>query len=324
MEISEKSKKNEILAAYEDLLKKVSQENQASHQQTIIREKEEALVQNAASITEDKIVKKLADVKINVGQALDALEQELTEEHKKLHDIRTAIAIESRNLEEVHEIRKNADSLAALLLAQKESKLRFEKEMADVRAKWEHEKEQIAIEQKEYNENQQKQRARQKEEYTYAFELAKKKDIDAFEQKKELLERELAQTKIETLEVLQEREAAIQAKEEDFIRYKKQVEQFPAELEKSIKATQKEVQDTISREYEQRIALDKVEYTSERKLNQQIISTLQLKIKEQDDIIKQLTHKTDLAGQQTQEIALKALESASKMRFLGSVEDKSM
>lgn len=48
IEISEKSKKNEILAAYEELLKKVSQENQVSHQQTIIKEKEEALVQAAA------------------------------------------------------------------------------------------------------------------------------------------------------------------------------------------------------------------------------------------------------------------------------------
>ncbi len=324
MEISEKSKKNEILAAYEELLKKVNQENQISHQQMIVKEKEEELVNIAASMTDNKIVKKLADVKIHVGQSLDMLEQELIEEYKRLTDIRTAIQIESKNLHEIHEIRKSADSLAALLLTQKECKNRFDKEVAEARAKWEHEKELIELEEKERTENRKRQLAREQDEYHYAFELKKKKDLDTYEQKKETLERELAHLKIETLKALEERELIIKAHEDDFAHYKKQVELFPAELEKTIKATQKEVQERIARDYDQRIALDQAAHASECKLNQQIISTLQLKIKEQDDLIKHLTQKTDLAGKQTQEIALKALDSASKMRFYGSVEDKSL
>ena len=85
-----------------------------------------------------------------------------------------------------------------------------------------------------------------------------------------------------------------------------------------------EVEERISNTYDQRIALEQAENTSERKLNQQTITTLQLKIKEQEELIKQLTKKADSAGQQTQEVALKALDSASKMRFYASVEDKKM
>lgn len=324
MEISEKSKKNEILAAYEELLKKVKEGSQTSHQQTIIKEKEETLVKTVTNMTEDKIVKKLAEVKINVGQSLDSLEQSLMEEYKKLSDLHTAIQIESKNLQEIHEIRKNADSLAALLLAQKEHKNRFEKEMTESREKWEQEKELFEMKEKSFREDCKRKHAREEEEYYYAFELKKKKDLDAYEQKKEDLERGLHQTRVATLKALEDRELAVKSHEEEFARYKKQVEQFPTELEKTVKATQKEVQERISREYDQRIALDQAEYTSEYKLNQQIITTLQLKIKEQDELIKNLAQKTDLAGQQTQEIALKALESASKIRFYGSVEDKSL
>ncbi len=323
-EISEKSKKNEILAAYEELLKRVSEENQVSHQQTIIKEKEETLVQTAAGMTDEKIVKRLADVKIYVGQSLDKLEQELTEEYKRLSDIQEAIQIESKNLQEIHEIRKNADSLAALFLTQKEYKSRFEKEIAEARVKWQHEKELAEAEQQEYREALNRQRTRAEEEYYYAFELKQKKDADAYQQKKETLERELIEKRTATLKELEERELIIKMQEEEFARYKKQVEQFPAELEKAVKAVQKETQERIANGYDQRIALEHAEYASERKLNQQTIATLQLKIKEQEDVIRHLTQKTDIAGQQTQEIALKALDSASKMRFYASVEDKKM
>jgi len=48
---------------------------------------------------------------------------------------------------------------------------------------------------------------------------------------------------------------------------------------------------------------------------------LQLKIKEQEEFIRQLTHKTDEAGTQVQTIALKALEGASFHRYHPATEE---
>jgi len=55
----------------------------------------------------------------------------------------------------------------------------------------------------------------------------------------------------------------------------------------------------------------------ERKLNKQVVSALEAKIKEQEAYIRQLTQKTDQAGQQVQNIALKAIEGASSQRIFG-------
>ena len=54
----------------------------------------------------------------------------------------------------------------------------------------------------------------------------------------------------------------------------------------------------------------------ELKLKDQIISNLNLKIKEQESLITQLTKKSDDASSKVQEIAVKAVESSTKVRFV--------
>jgi len=53
----------------------------------------------------------------------------------------------------------------------------------------------------------------------------------------------------------------------------------------------------------------------EIKLLQQTISSLQSKIKEQDTLIASLNEKANTAGSQVQTIALKALDSATSLRY---------
>jgi len=57
------------------------------------------------------------------------------------------------------------------------------------------------------------------------------------------------------------------------------------------------------------------EVEGERKLNQQIIAALEKKIKEQEELIHQLTEKANEAGRQVQDIAIKAIEGASMQRI---------
>ncbi len=53
----------------------------------------------------------------------------------------------------------------------------------------------------------------------------------------------------------------------------------------------------------------------ENKLSQQAITSLQAKIKEQDSLVASLNEKANTAGAQVQAIALKALDSASSLRY---------
>jgi hypothetical protein len=57
------------------------------------------------------------------------------------------------------------------------------------------------------------------------------------------------------------------------------------------------------------------EIDGERKLNKQMVLSLETKIKEQQEQIRQLTQKANEAGLQIQSIAVKAIEGASGQRL---------
>jgi len=331
-EISEKSKKNEILAAYQELLGQVGQKKQESHQEEKKKQQEQEIVQTASEMAPDRIVKNIADVKVCITQALDSIEQQLEDEYRKLSDLQTAIQLESANLEELHEIKQSADSLEALLLAQKEYKARFEEEMtqrkfsfenemAEAREVWEKEQERIALEQKEFKETVKKTRSRDEEEYKYSLQLERKKDSDAYEAKKQALEKNLTEQTEAKSKEFAERDAALKLQEDEFKQMRINIEQFPHELEKAVQETEKTTKENLERTYKYQMDIFAKEIDGERKLNQQIISSLQGKIKEQEQLIKQLTQKTDDASSQVQSIALKALESSSNIRFIGGFEE---
>ena len=331
-EISEKSKKNDILAAYQELLDHIEQNKQESHQESKKKQQENDIVATASTMTSDRIVTNIAEVKVSIGQALDNLEQRLTDEYRKLSELQAAIKIETSRLHDLHEITLNADSLEALLQAQKEYKIRFDQEMNDRKTQleltiseakmaWEKEQERIQQEQKELKESIKKSRIREEEEYIYTLQLERKKDHDTYVAKKAALEKELVQKKDDFLKECTEREVSLKSQEEESKSIRIRFEQFPHELEKAIRETEKTTKEELERTYKYQIDIAAKEVEGERKLTQQMISSLQNKIKEQEQYIKQLTQKTDEASNQVQTIALKALESSSNMRFLGSFDE---
>ncbi len=95
----------------------------------------------------------------------------------------------------------------------------------------------------------------------------------------------------------------------------KRVESLQKELEKAVKDTEKTITERLTFTYKHEAGLAAKEIEGERKLYQQKVSALEMKIKEQEELIKQLTQKTNEAGLQVQNIAIKAIEGASQQRL---------
>jgi len=330
--ISASSKKNEIFEAYQELLAKVSETKQVSHQEIKQKQEEITVVNKATEFKVDKIIANIADVKLTVSQNLDTLEQRLVSEYRRLQELREAIILEVTELEEIHQIRKNVNTLEALLLAQKEYRARFEEEMEDTkksfdlevlekRIAWKKEQEEADIERKERTMRIKKEREREEEEYTYAITLERKKSEDAYAARQSALEKELEDKKIRVNQDLKNREEAIVAAETELKTLKNQVDKFPHELENAIANTEKETRESLERMYKHQIELSTAEIEGERKLKNQTISMLQAKIKEQEEFIHQLTQKTDDATHQVQTIALKALEGSSFHRYYPAMDE---
>lgn len=243
-------------------------------------------------------------------------------EYRQLVDLQAAKLIESQNIKDLYGIKENADSLSALLLAQRNRKAQFEQEMEETKKHWE--LEQAAFEQlgKERKETVNRDRQREEEEYAYDTQLQRKKDADLYEARKQELNHALEEAKARFEKEFAERKATIEAQEEEFKQMQEQVSTFPEQLEQAINSAKESTREQIETMYKHQIELATKEAESERKLKEQTIAALQAKIKEQDAFIKQLTNKADTSTNQVQEIALKAIEgSSSRTRFYGAQPD---
>ena len=321
-EISEKSTKNQILQAYTETLAKLKEQKQDDRKADKKKDEENKIVKQASDNSVEKIVTGIGAAKIEIMSELDNVSEKLSLEFKKLEDIKKAIEIESNYLNEIYEIKTNTDTLSALLTAQKDKrtsfdaemenkKTVFEEEMMQKRILWKQEQESYENSKKERENQLKKERQREDEEYNYNLQLNRKKEIDTYEQKKVLLEKELHDKKASVEKDFVERESTIAEKEKGHAELKSKVEQFPKQLENAIKETEKSVLEKIEFKYKHQSELEQKEIAGERNLNKQMIVSLENKIKEQAEQIKQLTQKVNEASQQVQTIAIKAIESAA-------------
>lgn len=332
--ISSSNTKAQLLKAYEELLIEVQEKKQENLKEVHVQKEEAKKVEVASSKNEEGIVKDIANLKLKISEMLDKTGHGLLEEQHQLKEIQDAISIEKKNLKDLYDISVNADTLAALLMAQEEKrrsfdegiatkenefnekmaieKVRLEVEINQTRADWEKEKQLHTLQLSEDKEQFEKLRKREEEEYKYTLEQNRKKEQDAYDLKKAIQEHELAEKRVAFDKDISEREKVVTEVEQELIGLRKKVEQYPKELEKAIAETEKRVKQQLEITYKFEKDLQTKETEGELKLREQTITTLQEKIKEQESLIKQLSQKADGSEKTVKDIALKAIESTSK------------
>jgi hypothetical protein len=332
-EPSEKNTKNEILKAYNDLLKKVQEEKTTDRKTEKKREEEKEVITHAGEITVEGVVNRLAALKLDIGKSLEDVEDKLTTEYKRFAELRQAVEIEKKNLQEIHEITLCADSLVTLLRAQKEKKIEFEQEIEEEKHGFEEEMEQRRLEWKKEQDSMdlaikerkirtEKDRKQEEDDYLYNTQKKRKLEEDTYISKKASQEKELAEKKQQFERDSADRERAIVEREKEYQELKIKAETFPQTLQKAITETEVRITGAIEIKYKHQADLLTKEIEGERKLNQQMVSTLEAKIREKDELIKQLTLKVNDSGKQVQDIALKAIEGATRPTIIREVSEK--
>ncbi|MBA3537569.1 MAG: hypothetical protein H0T84_13345 [Tatlockia sp.] len=130
-EVSVKNTKNEILEAYHEALEQLKTAKKASKQEIKVVEEKKETISKAVSHSTDAIVQNIAILKLSLVRSLEDIEEQLLVSHKQLMTLQQAIELQSKELSDLHEIKFNADSLGALLQAQKEKTMSFDKEMKE-------------------------------------------------------------------------------------------------------------------------------------------------------------------------------------------------
>jgi len=331
--LSPTSTKSEILNAYNELVKKIQESKQENPKAEQEKKVKETTVESAAKLTDEEIIGAISALKLSLNSKLDKIEDDLTTERQKLAKIREAISVEDQRLKDLYQINAGADSLAAILAAQKEKKEEFEREMADRKNELEEQIKQEKLnrdketklweeKRKEAEEALKKQRTREEEEYKYNLQLARKKDKDEYEQKKAKLEQELIQ-KMESFESgIKVREQTVAAAEKELAELRLKAESFPSELEKAVQEAINETTARLDKDYKFEKQLLLKDHEGEIKLKNQQIESLMAKIKDLELQLKQAYSKAENAENNSKEITLKAIQSSGQIKIIEKEEPR--
>ena len=343
--VTTKSTKNQILDAYNALLKQQQEKKTEEPKKVQVQQQKLELTEKAKSLSHEGIVKNITDLKVSVASSLDKLGENFVSEFKKFEELQQAINIEKQNLEDLYQLSANTDSLAVMLLAQKEKRDQFEQEMelrkkelndqivatkekhelemVEKRAAWKKEQADYQYAEMDQTEKIKKERDREEEEFQYNLKITRKKGADQFEEKKQKQEKELAEKKAAFQKEFADRKAAIEEAETELNELRKKAAEFPSELEKAVTGAIQSTTEKLESNYNFEIKLREKEVEGEIKLKDQTIATLNAKIKEMDTAMKEMSQKTIKAESSVKDIAIKAIESSSKPYFVDRTKEKS-
>ncbi|MFW6248452.1 MAG: hypothetical protein ACOC4J_01630 [Bacteroidota bacterium] len=344
-EISLKNTKQQILDAYNDLLSKIKEKKAEEPKKVQEMKRNEVTLKKAADLSGEGIMKDLTNLKSNISTTLDTLSDKLLTRYKTFEELEEAIQLEKKNLEEMYQLTAETDSLAAMLNAQKETKREFEmsmqeqkqafeslmkerkadfeKEMAEQKAAWTKLKQNTETTEAEAADKRKKEREREEEEYQYALKLSRKKDTDLYEEKKQKLEKELEEKRLLFEKEFAQREELIKRSEAELQDLRMKSENFPAEMENAVQTAIKDTTEKLQMQYDFNKELVEKQHQGEVKLKDQIIQTLQVKVKDLEAQLKESSQKTTNAEITVKDIAIKAIESSSKPHYIDKFRETS-
>jgi hypothetical protein len=329
--------KKEMLEAF-NLLKQKFQEKSETEMKPEKEKrarKEQEIVQIADIVASDSVVKRVNDLKVEIGTSLSDITGKLEEETERYNKIKEAIDIKNKELQELFEIDNSAFTLAALLESQKQKKLEFESEIEQrkkliedeinlTKAQWEKEKKEYLDQLEEQKKENEKIRKRQKEEYEYNFnreqEQKKSKLKDEIEQLTKNLEKKKEDFEKKVLEKedeLLQRDLAISEREKIVGDLHKRVDAFPKELETKVNQAVKEATDALKADAKKNEELIVKGFEGEKNVLMTKIESLEKVVDVQKKQIETLSKQLENAYSKVQDIAVKAVAGSQNYNITG-------
>ncbi|HAR96203.1 MAG TPA: hypothetical protein DCR97_09610 [Deltaproteobacteria bacterium] len=328
------STKQEMLDAYHAVLKQLHEKDEAElkPERKVEEKKRKDAVQVAEGLSSEGAIKDIASLRVEISKILTQISDKLDEEVGKFRKAQEAIRFKQSELEELYGIEKQAMSLAALMEAQNRKQQEFEARTASekeqlaqqiqaTRVQWDEEKKLREAQIKEWDAAEKKRRDREREEFDYGFKREQKVAIEALQDEKSRLEKEISTKRIELEAGLSSREKAIAEREAEFMELQKRASAFPKELETAVARTIKETSDRIGQDAKAREELLRKEFEGEKNVLRTRIESLEKSEKDQREQVAKLSQQLEKAYQKIEDVAVKTIEGASSAQSFGQFQE---
>jgi|YelNatPaOPRAMG01_1025707.scaffolds.fasta_scaffold01560_1 chromosome segregation ATPase len=332
VEITERSTKAEILAAYQRLAQAAAENpsgeavrgDAPARDASLFTEERPAMKaetrKEVEALSLDAIVMELSSLKLAIGKHLTDVEERLSAEAVRLAALKEAAAEQEARLRELHEIEAAAGQLEELRQTIASEKETFEAVMAETRAQWDKEKREHEAALKERDALDKKERQREEEDYQYQLKQRRQREKDAFEAEREERRRKLEEELAAREADVKAREEAVAAQEKELAELRQRVQAFPAQLDEAVRAAA----ESAAKATEERLKLEKLllekDMEREREVMRLTVASLQERVKEQEGRIKALDADLKESVVRSQSVAARAIEGIAGLRHAEAVQ----
>jgi chromosome segregation ATPase len=272
--------------------------------------KNEEILREVASETPNSVVNKVAELGTTVADELGQLIAKLTEQFGRVTTLDTAIQLKRDELERLHQVQATVEAAYAL-----------EEEVTTGREHWEREQAQRELRWAEEDADREKELKRQEDEYDYTFEVQKKKRQQQLEDELGAKQRSFL-TDVETRnKQLNERQAAINAQEQEINVLKQRAASFDNEVKKVADREIARVSHEMKRDHETQVAILKTQTERDLALAQQRVEAAEGQVQDLVDQINSLKAQLNKTQNDIKEISTAAFDSVSGRAALAAVKD---
>lgn len=291
--VSNRSTKQEILDAYEELTKELKDMDTQSISSLPAQPKKDT-----PSQTPDQIVNRLGELRLQVNKNLAEIVDKLVTESETLAELRTEEQNLRGQIETLHRIKAEASTLENLIKLKEQEEKELNEKIQSIKDDWAEQQERHQKDLKEQAAEEDKRHKREDEEYHYTLKMKRQKEEDEYQAKRREAEGELTR-----------RAQELRAREEEFEVLQKRVVDLEKQLETEVTRVRKETEDTVKHDLENKYNLERKEIDGERKVSKLTIENLQRTITAQDVEIKDLKEQLARATQQIKDIAVSVIDS---------------
>ncbi len=332
-------KYNELLDAFRAKAKAL----ELAHKQQgeAARHADRVALADAGDVTVLGAVERVDAFRSEISSALSELRLNLGTEAERLVTLRRAVTLQEARLEELHEIEAAADAMQQLsaLYDERRSELEaasaarlkamtveFDEKKATLSAALTKAREEASAEntqrkaaQKADDADRKQAREREEAEYIYARDRARRLDQDAFDEKRVLQEKALADKVAKVSAELLTREAELNEREAATGKLEQQVAGFDKAVEREVKAATSQLKKQLEDDFAHRSEVAALERGWEVKLLQQTIAHLEASL--ETAAAKEVALREELTAAQTRvnAIATAAIDGAASQSAFRSV-----
>ena len=313
--------KDVICAAFNQLLSQYqkSESRIATKEEEAEKSKNQHLLDKTLDYTVDNIINGMASLQLSFGSVVNELADDLTVESNKLGELKKAIAVEKKHLQQLHQVRLVADALHILNQEHQEKivslqtqtaaeKETLEKEIAQNRKYWAKEQQEFEIKVQESQEILTKQRDEEEADFQYELERQRTIEYDEYEESRRLQVRELADKEALNNKDWAEREKYLADNKKEFIKNKEQIDSFESKLKEEYNKAKGSAIKEADNKHKVEAELQEKEWSANQQGYELKIESLTTVIERQTQQIAEITAQLQEVNTQAQNLAMQAFQ----------------